>query len=352
MSAAFPHALRVSEVAARFDGEVRRGDGGRALTGLASLGSAGSDELSFVATASMRQAAASSGAGALLISETLFGDMDVAASLIVVQDAYASYARVARWIDAARDAADVPLAGVHASAVVAADAVIAPDACIGAHCSIGAGARIGVGARLGPGCVLGRRAVVGAHTRLHPNVTLADDCVIGARGIVHSGTVIGSDGFGFAPVAGAWEKIPQLGSVRIGDDVEIGANCSVDRGALDDTVIADGCKLDNLIQIAHNVRIGAGTAIAGCVGVAGSAVIGRRCRIGGGAGILGHLEICDDVTISAMSLVSRSIREPGFYTGVFPLMSNPDWERSAATLKRLPELRARLRDIEKRSDHR
>jgi UDP-3-O-[3-hydroxymyristoyl] glucosamine N-acyltransferase len=174
-----------------------------------------------------------------------------------------------------------------------------------------------------------------------------EDCSIGARGIVHSGTVIGSDGFGFAREDGRWSKIPQLGAVVIGDDVEIGANCTIDRGALDDTVIGDGCKLDNLIQIAHNVRIGEHTALAGCVGVAGSAVIGARCMIGGSAGILGHLEICDDVVISAMSLVTRSIDRPGFYSGVFPLMPNADWERSAATLRQLPALRARLRALER-----
>jgi UDP-3-O-[3-hydroxymyristoyl] glucosamine N-acyltransferase len=177
---------------------------------------------------------------------------------------------------------------------------------------------------------------------------LADGCVIGARGIVHSGAVIGADGFGFAPHQGRWEKIEQLGIVRIGDDVEIGANTCIDRGALDDTVIEDGVKLDNLIQIGHNVHIGAYTAMAGCVGVAGSARIGRHCSIGGGARILGHLELADHVNISVATVVTRSIRKAGHYSGIFPFDDNAAWEKNAATLKQLHTLRDRLRALERK----
>jgi UDP-3-O-[3-hydroxymyristoyl] glucosamine N-acyltransferase len=177
-------------------------------------------------------------------------------------------------------------------------------------------------------------------------VTLGAGCVIGARGIVHSGVVIGADGFGFAPTEGRWEKIEQLGKVRIGDDVEIGANTCIDRGALDDTVIEDGVKLDNLIQIGHNVHIGAHTAMAGCVGVAGSASIGAHCTVGGGAIVLGHLSLADHVHISAASVVMRSIRQPGQYSGVFPIDDNAAWEKNAATLRQLHTLRDRIRTLE------
>jgi UDP-3-O-[3-hydroxymyristoyl] glucosamine N-acyltransferase len=183
---------------------------------------------------------------------------------------------------------------------------------------------------------------------LHPRVTLYPGVTLGARAIVHAGTVIGADGFGFAPSAQGWVKIAQLGSVRIGDDVEIGANCSIDRGALDDTVIGSGCKLDNQVQVGHNVRIGAGTAIAGCVGIAGSAVIGERCMIGGGVGVAGHITLCDGAVIGGMTLVERSIDEPGFYTGAWPVQTHAQWERTAATLKQLPQLRQRLRALASR----
>jgi UDP-3-O-[3-hydroxymyristoyl] glucosamine N-acyltransferase len=191
--------------------------------------------------------------------------------------------------------------------------------------------------------------MVGAATRLAPRVVLASGCRIGARGIVHSGVVIGADGFGFAPTQGRWEKIEQLGAVRIGDDVEIGANTCIDRGALDDTEIADGVKLDNLIQIGHNVRIGAHTAMAGCAGVAGSTVIGAHCTVGGAAIVLGHLTLADHVHISAASVVMRSIHKPGQYSGIFPIDDNASWEKNAATLRQLYGLRERLRALEKKS---
>jgi UDP-3-O-[3-hydroxymyristoyl] glucosamine N-acyltransferase len=207
--------------------------------------------------------------------------------------------------------------------------------------------RLGDGAVIGAHAIVGRGAEVGAATRLAARVTLGERCRIGVRGIVHSGAVIGADGFGFAPAEGRWEKIEQLGAVRIGDDVEIGANTCIDRGALGDTEIADGVKLDNLIQIGHNVRIGEHSALAGCVGVAGSAVIGKHCTVGGAGMILGHLELADHVHISAGSLVTRSILKPGQYTGVFPIDDNASWEKNAATLRQLHALRDRLRVLER-----
>jgi UDP-3-O-[3-hydroxymyristoyl] glucosamine N-acyltransferase len=220
---------------------------------------------------------------------------------------------------------------VHPSAVIDPDAVVHP------------------GARIGPLCVVERGARIGADAVLKARVNVGEDCLIGERCILHPGVVIGADGFGFAPDAGAWVKIEQLGAVRIGDDVEIGANTCIDRGALGDTVIEDGVKLDNLIQIAHNVRVGRNTAMAGCVGVAGSANIGAHCTVGGSAGILGHLTIADKVHISSFSLVTRSILKPGHYTGVFPIDDNAGWEKNAAALKQLSRLRDRVRALEKKT---
>jgi UDP-3-O-[3-hydroxymyristoyl] glucosamine N-acyltransferase len=192
---------------------------------------------------------------------------------------------------------------------------------------------------------------VGADSRLSARVTVADGCRIGERCIIHSGAVIGADGFGFAPHDGQWVKIEQLGAVHIGNDVEIGANTCIDRGALQDTVLEDGVKLDNLVQIGHNVRIGKHTAMAGCVGVAGSATIGSHCTVGGGAIVLGHLSLADHVNVSAASIVTRSIFKPGHYTGFFPIDDNAAWEKNAATLKQLHVLRERFKQAEKSLSH-
>jgi UDP-3-O-[3-hydroxymyristoyl] glucosamine N-acyltransferase len=237
--------------------------------------------------------------------------------------------------------------GVHPSAVVEPGALIDASASVGALAFVAAGARIGAGVVIGTHGHVGADAVVGEGTRLAPHVTLGEACRIGARGIVHSGVVIGADGFGFAPHQGAWIKIEQLGAVRIGDDVEIGANTCIDRGALDDTVLEDGVKLDNLIQVGHNVHIGAHSAMAGCVGIAGSAKIGRHCTAGGGAIILGHLELVDHVHITAATVVTRSILKPGQYSGLFPIDDNASWEKNAATLRQLHTLRDRIRALEK-----
>ena len=346
MARTLAQEISLGELVARFGGVLEASEPERTVRRLASLASAQQGDLSFLAMPRLRSSAAGSAASAVVVSRELADALAPGAARIVVDDPYAYFAAVARWVAGQQEApASGPL--IDASAVLSDASGVAGDVRIGPGCVVEEGAILEAGVVIGAQCYLGRRVRIGAGTRLHPRVTVLDDCSIGARGIVHSGTVVGSDGFGFAREGGRWSKIPQLGAVVIGDDVEIGANCTIDRGALDDTVIGDGCKLDNLIQIAHNVRIGEHTALAGCVGVAGSAVIGARCMIGGSAGILGHLEICDDVVISAMSLVTRSIDRPGFYSGVFPLMPNADWERSAATLRQLPALRARLRTLER-----
>jgi len=337
--------LSLETAAALAGARLLRGDAGRQVFRLATLTSAGPEDLSFFADARYVEQARGSRAGAVIVREADASKLPADCALLVCDDPYRAFAALAREVAARLQPAELP--GIHATAIVDPEARIGDAVSIGPRAVIGAGASIGANAVIGAGAVLGARVTVGASTRLHPGTIVYDGCTIGARCIVHSGAVIGADGFGFAAAGAVWEKIPQLGSVVIGDDVEIGANTTIDRGALDDTVIGDGCKLDNQIQIAHNVRIGEGSALAGCVGVAGSAVIGRRCRIGGGTGILGHIEICDDVTVSAMTFVTHSIRKPGFYTGVFPLMENADWERAAAVVRRLPDLRARLRRLER-----
>ena len=228
-----------------------------------------------------------------------------------------------------------------------ASASIAAGASIGPLVVIEAGATVGEGARIDAGCFIGRDAEIGAATHLYARVTVQHRCRIGRRGIVHSGAVIGADGVGFANESGAWVKIPQVGRVVIGDDVEIGANTTIDRGALADTVIGDGVKLDNQIQIAHNCRIGDHTAIAACAGIAGSAVIGKYCSIGGAAMIHGHITIADRVHVSAGTLAMRSITEPGQYTGFYPITKHGDWEKSAALLRNLPAMREKMRAMEK-----
>ena len=328
------------ELAARVGAELA-GDPGCAITGLGTLEDGAEGDIAFLANPRYRKHLAETRVSAVLLREADRGACRTNA--LVCKDPYLAYARVAAMLYPEPDVAG----GVHPMAIVAPGASVDPTAWVGPAAVVEAGARIGPRAFVGPGCVVGRGTIVGAACRLVARVTICHDCVLGERCLVHPGAVIGSDGFGQANDGGHWVKVPQLGRVVIGDDVEVGANTTIDRGSLRDTVIGNGVRLDNLIQIAHNVRIGEHTALAGCVGVAGSAVIGRRCMIGGSAGILGHLEICDDVVVSAMSLVTRSITEPGFYTGVFPLMPNAGWERAAAALKQLPRLRERLRAVER-----
>ncbi|NLD67909.1 MAG: UDP-3-O-(3-hydroxymyristoyl)glucosamine N-acyltransferase [Limnobacter sp.] len=334
----------LAAVAALIGARILRGDPQRTVHRLATLASAGPDDLSFLSESRYAAQARATTAGAVVARESDADLLPASCAVLAVDDPYRSIAAVARDF-AARQAVPPP-PGAHPSAVVAPDARIGDGVSIGPQVVIGAGATIGDGVVIGAGSAIGARASIGAGSLLHPRVVVYDACRLGERCIVHSGAVIGADGFGFARAEGGWEKISQLGTVVIGDDVEIGANTTIDRGALDDTVIGNGCKLDNLIQVAHNVRIGEGSALAGCVGIAGSAIIGRRCQIGGGVGIAGHLEICDDVTITGMTLVSHSIRRPGVYSGGPPMMDHPDWQKAAAALRRLPDLRARVRRLE------
>jgi len=293
---------------------------------IAPLESAGSSDLAFLSNPRYQPQLAASRAACVVVGAAMRAAALARGGCIVADDPYAYFARLTQlWVRAQGLGAP---AGIHASAIVDAQAQVHPTASIG------------------PLCVVERGAVIGAHTVLKSRVTVGERCSVGARCILHPGVVIGADGFGFAQERGEWIKIEQLGSVRIGDDVEIGANTCIDRGALEDTVIEDGVKLDNLIQIAHNVHIGRHTAMAGCAAVAGSTRIGAHCTIAGAARIVGHLQLADNVHISTSTVVTHSITRPGQYTGVFPMDDNAKWEKNAATLRQLYKLRERIKALE------
>jgi UDP-3-O-[3-hydroxymyristoyl] glucosamine N-acyltransferase len=327
------------------------------VAGIGTLGSAGPSEITFLANAHYAEQLGRTHAAAVILTPEAARALDAghepAFARVVCSDPYLLYARVAQWFDAQMR----PAVGtfVHPSAVVADDAVLEDDVCLGPQVVIEGGTRIGRGSVIGAGCVIGADCEIGPASLLHARVTLYSRVRIGARAIVHSGAVLGADGFGFAPDAmaasrgerGRWVKIPQLGGVVIGDDVEIGANTTIDRGALEDTAIGHGVKLDNQIMIAHNVRVGDFTAMAACVGIAGSTRIGSRCTLGGAAMISGHLELGDDVHISGGTLVSASIAKPGRYTAVYPLAEHGEWQRNAAVVQQLARLRRRLQAVER-----
>lgn len=318
--------LDLASVVAALGGELF-GDASLVVTGLASLEAATQQELSFLSNPRYQQQLVASKAACVIVAPQMKDVAIARGACIVAEQPYLYFARLTQLWKRGRDPR--PAAFIHPSAVVDAQAVVHPSASIGAL------------------CVVERGAHVGADTVLKSRVTVGEDCRVGERCLVHSGVVIGADGFGFAPNGDTWEKIEQLGAVQIGNDVEIGANTCIDRGALQDTVIEDGVKLDNLIQIGHNVRVGRNTAMAGCVGVAGSATIGANCTVGGGAIVLGHLTLGPGVNISAGTIVTKSILKPGHYTGIFPIDDNAAWERNAASLKQLHSLRDRIKILEK-----
>jgi UDP-3-O-[3-hydroxymyristoyl] glucosamine N-acyltransferase len=332
-------AFTLREITARLGGEAL-GEVNTPLTGVATLDSAGPGQISFLANPKYRGRLATTRAGAVILGP---GDRDAGTMPRIVSDnPYAYYARTVALFHP--EPPVVP--GIDPGAHVDPAAQVDPSAEIDEFVSIAAGARIGANVRVGPGSVVGEGVAIGAGTRLHARVTIYAGCTVGERCIVHSGAVIGADGFGMARDAGRWVKIPQVGAVRIGDDVEIGANTTIDRGALDDTVIEDGVKLDNQIQIGHNCVIGAHTVIAGCTGISGSVTVGRDCMIGGGAGLVGHITICDHVTISGMTFVTKSITQPGTYTSGLPFMPHAEWLRNAAQLRKLERLSWRERQAE------
>jgi UDP-3-O-[3-hydroxymyristoyl] glucosamine N-acyltransferase len=328
----------LTEIARRLGGEVR-GDAATQVDSVGTLASARANQIAFLTNGRYREQLAGTKAGAVVLGPQECDS--TALPRIVAADPYVYFAKLAQLLRPSAGFAP----GIHPTAVVEASALIADSAHVAAHAYIGHNCVLAERVAVGSHCSVGADVRIGANSTLYPNVVIYAGCVLGARAIVHSGVVIGADGFGIAFEQGRWIKIPQTGRVVIGDDVEIGANTTIDRGAIDDTVIEDGVKLDNQIQIGHNVRVGAHTAIAGCVGIAGSVKIGRDCRIGGAAGIVGHLSICDGVTISAFTLVTKSITQPGTYSG-HPQLPHREWLAQTVQLRRLDELASRIRQLE------
>lgn len=335
--------ITLGEVAAVADARLQGCDAATRITGVAPLHCAEPGHLSFLSNPRYRAYLETTRASAVILSAEDAGHCPTPA--VVVANPHVAYARVAALFEPVAESRQ----GVHATAWINASAQISADASIGPHCTIEANAVIEAGVSVGPNCVIGEQAVIGEGTRLVAQVTICHRVRIGRRVLVHPGAVIGSDGFGLALESnGRWLKVPQLGSVLIGDDVEIGANTTIDRGALEDTVIEDGVKLDNQIQIAHNVHIGAHSALAGCVGIAGSARIGRHCMLGGGVGVAGHLEIADQAQITGMSLVAQSIAQPGVYSSGLTVEPNRLWNKISARLRSLDDLFRRLAALEKK----
>lgn len=318
-----------------------RGRAERRIVGIATLNRAGPEQLSFLANPRYLAFLAGTKAGAVILAPEHAAQCPV--DCLISDQPYLCFARASQLFAPPSQRT----AGVHPSAVLAATASIHPDAQIAANCVIGENVEIDAGVSIGAGTVIGDNCRIGRDSELFANVTLYQAVILGERVRIHSATVIGSDGFGYAPSQDGWVKIAQLGSVHIGNDVEIGACCAIDRGALDDTIIADGVIIDNQVQIAHNVQIGKNTAIAGCTGIAGSTRIGARCTIAGGVGILGHLEIADDVHITAMSLVNTSIHSAGSFSAGTTLMDSKSWRKSAVRFKQLEKIHARLLKLEK-----
>lgn len=329
----------LDELAKRFDCRLE-GAGATVVERVATLAAATPDAVSFLANPLYRQDLARTRAAAVILEPSLAGECPVPS--LISENPYATYARIAAFLHPAPPV----VAGVDPSANVAADAEVAASAEVGPLAVIGARARIGESALIGAGSVVGADAVVGAGTRLAPRVAVLDSVIVGERCIIHSGVVIGSDGFGFARDGADWVKVPQIGTVVIGNDVEIGANTTIDRGTIEATTIEDGVKIDNLVQIAHNVRVGAHTVMAAMSGAAGSTRIGRRCMIGGGVVMVGHLEICDDVMFTFRSVVTKSVDSPGVYGGSLPAEDAAKWRRNAARFKSLDSLNRRLRAVE------
>lgn len=335
--------LTLGELAGHIGGELR-GNPDCRISSVATLRDAGEGDISFLANPRYRKYLQATRASAVILKAE--HARECPAATLMVADPYTAYAKAAALLYPA-----VPVRrGMHPGAIIGNQCRIEDSAWIGPGCIVEDGAVIGAGVQLGAGCFIGSGSRIGAGSVFQARVVVCRSVSIGERALVHSGAVIGSDGFGFAEEGGRWLKVPQLGGVRIGDDVEIGANTTIDRGTLDATVLEDGVKLDNQVHVAHNVHIGAHTAIAACTGISGSVRIGSHCCIGGGVGILGHLEIADHVTVTAMTMVARSIGAPGVYSSGIPAQENTAWNRNIGNLRRLARLARRLYRLEKKLD--
>lgn len=332
--------ISLGELATRFGCELI-GDPEATVVGVASLSNADSGSLTFLSNSSYLPELSATKAAAVILRKEDADQCPVNA--LVCDQPYAMYARMAACV--CPD--PVHSAGIHSSAEISSSASIAESAHIGANVVIGERVRVGEGVVIGPGCVVGPDCDIGEHCQFIANVTVVRDVRIGARGLFHPGVVLGADGFGNAMTADGWVKVPQLGGVRIGDDVEIGANSTVDRGAIGDTVIEDGVRLDNLVMIAHNVHVGAHTAMAAMSGIAGSTRIGKRCMFAGQGGAVGHVSICDDVIVAAKSFVTKDVTEPGTYGASFPAEDMKSWAKQVARFRRLGNLFDRVKKLEK-----
>ncbi|MBL8540754.1 MAG: UDP-3-O-(3-hydroxymyristoyl)glucosamine N-acyltransferase [Burkholderiales bacterium] len=333
--------MKLREIVARFGGELL-GAPETEVARIVPLERAGEGDLAFVSSPKQAKRLDTTAAGALIVGPQLRDA--TSRPRIVCANPYAYFARVS----AVLHPAPAHAAGIHVGAVVEQGAEVDPSATVAAGAWVGAGAHIGARSVIESGVRVGVAVRIGEDCHLHPNAVIYHGCILGDRVGLHSGAVIGADGFGLAPDEGRWIKIPQVGRVILGDDVEIGANTTIDRGTLDDTVIEEGVKIDNQVQIGHNCRIGAHTAIAACAGIAGSTRIGRSCRIAGAAMIQGHIEICDGVTVSAATAIMKSIHEPGIYTSIYPFQEHRSWIRNAAHLRHMDSLAEKIKTLEKR----
>jgi UDP-3-O-[3-hydroxymyristoyl] glucosamine N-acyltransferase len=335
-------SYRLQEIADALGARLR-GDPDTLISGLATLQAAGPGQISFLANPAYSKYLGESNASAVIVSPEFAESCPT--NVLLLDNPFLGYARLSHWFEPS----PVAPAGVHATAVVDDSARIDDTASIGPHVVIEADVSIGAHVVVGAGSVIGARSRIGDHTVIRPRATLAHDVVVGQRCHILSGAVIGSDGFGFANEKGAWQRIAQLGGVELGDDVEVGANTTIDRGALDNTVIGNGVKLDNLIQIAHNVHVGDHSALAGMVGIAGSTRIGQHCVFGGASVVSGHLTVADNVHLTGMTMVTGDIREPGVYSSGTGADANRNWRRNVVRFRQLDALARRVRELEKKS---
>lgn len=334
-------AITLADVAEKIGAKLVADNEQLVVSGIGTLEDSSADQVTFLANPSYRKLLATTQAAAVIIHPDMQDECKVAA--LVMNNPYIGFAKLSQIFDNLPKQAS----GIHQTAVIADTAMVAANVSIGANAVIGEHVQIGEGSRIGPGCVIGDHSIIGTGSLLHANVVFYHDIVVGNDCIFHSGCVIGADGFGFAPDAGKWHKIAQIGGVEIGDRVEIGANTTIDRGALDNTKIGNDVKLDDQIMIAHNVVVGDGCAIAGTTGIAGSTTLGKNCTIAGGVGIVGHIDITDGVHITGMTLVSKSIKDPGVYSSGTAIMPASEWRKSAARFRQLDDMARRLKQLEK-----
>jgi UDP-3-O-[3-hydroxymyristoyl] glucosamine N-acyltransferase len=334
-------AISLTDIAEKIGAELVASNGQAIISGIGTLESANATEVSFLANPSYQKQLVDTQAAAVIIHPDMVNDCPVAA--LVMTNPYMGFAKLSQLFDNLPKQA----VGIHPSAIIADSAELAGDVSIAANVVIGEFVTLGSGTRIGPGCVINDHSIIGDNTLLHANVVMYHDVIIGNNCIVHAGCVIGADGFGFAPNAGSWVKIAQLGGVRIGNNVEIGANTTIDRGALGNTVIGNGVKMDDQIMIAHNVVIGDDCAIAGTVGIAGSSKLGKRCTLAGGVGIAGHLELTDDVHVTGMTMITKSVTEAGAYSSGTAMMPLKEWRKSATRFRQLDDMARRLKKLEK-----